>query len=148
MAYLELQRVTKRCGRDAVVDDLSLAVAEGEMLCLLGPSGCGKTITLRISAGFEAVNAGRVVLRGADVTGWAPERRSIWLVFQSYALLAHLTVAENVGFELRMRKAPAAGIATAVADALKLVQLDGLGTRCPRQLSGGWRWRAIAPRPQ
>ena len=153
MAYLELDGVTKRYGRTAVVEDLSLEVEEGEMLCLLGPSGCGKTTTLRIVAGFEEVNAGRVVLRGVEVTGWVPERRSIGLVFQNYALFPHLTVAENIGFGLRMRKASASVIAIAVADALKLVQLEGLGARYPRQLSGGQQQRvalarAVVSRPQ
>ncbi len=136
-----------------MVDSISLAIREGEMMCLLGPSGCGKTTTLRIVAGFEAVDGGTVRLGGSDVTRLPPEKRDIGLVFQDYALFPHLTVAQNVGFGLRMRRVRPAAIAAAVRDALALVHLDGVGDRLPRQLSGGQRQRvalarAIAIRPR
>ncbi len=153
MAYLELDRITKRYGTATAVADLSLSVVEGEMLCLLGPSGCGKTTTLRAIAGFEHVDSGAIRLGGVDVTDIPPEKRDIGLVFQNYALFPHLSVEENVAFGLRMRKRPAAEIRATVAEALRLVQLDGVGGRLPRQLSGGQQQRvalarAIAIRPR
>ncbi|MGI4943966.1 MAG: ABC transporter ATP-binding protein, partial [Janthinobacterium lividum] len=130
-----------------------LRVQPGEMVCLLGPSGCGKTTTLRIVAGFESLDAGRVQLAGMDVSRLPPERRDIGFMFQSYALFPHMTVAENVGFGLRMRRVPRARRAAAVEEALALVRLEGLADRLPRQLSGGQQQRvalarAIAFRPR
>ncbi|MFC7554313.1 ABC transporter ATP-binding protein [Pseudoroseomonas wenyumeiae] len=97
---------------------------DGEFVCLLGPSGCGKTTTLRIIAGFEQADAGRLTLDGADITRLPPEKREIGVVFQSYALFPHKTVAENIGFGLKMRGRPKAEIAKAVEEALALVRLD------------------------
>ena len=150
---LELDGIVKRYGGQAVVDGVSLRVQPGEMVCLLGPSGCGKTTTLRIVAGFESLDAGRVQLAGMDVSRLPPERRDIGFMFQSYALFPHMTVAENVGFGLRMRRAPRARRAAAVEEALALVRLEGLADRLPRQLSGGQQQRvalarAIAFRPR
>ncbi len=150
---LELDAITKRFRDQAVVDGVSLRVRDGELVCLLGPSGCGKTTTLRIVAGFEGVDAGRVRLAGTDVTGLPPEKRDIGFMFQSYALFPHMTVTENVGFGLRMRGIRGKVRAASVAEALTLVRLEGLGGRLPRQLSGGQQQRvalarAIAFRPR
>ena len=150
---LELDGIAKRYRGHAVVDGVSLQVQPGEMVCLLGPSGCGKTTILRIVAGLETLDAGRVRLAGMDVSRLPPERRDIGLMFQSYALFPHMTVAANVGFGLRMRGVPRTRRAAAVEEALALVRLDGLAARLPRQLSGGQQQRvalarAIAFRPR
>lgn len=151
-AAVELRGVTKRFGDVTAVDDVSLHVKAGEFLTLLGPSGCGKTTMLRLIAGFEAPTAGSVWIAGDDVTTLAPQRRPVNQVFQSYALFPHLTVAENVGFGLRMERMPSPELKTRVAEALELVSLGGLGARRPDELSGGQRQRvalarALAPRP-
>jgi putative spermidine/putrescine transport system ATP-binding protein len=153
LPYLDLANVTKLYRDVVAVDDLSLAVEEGEMLCLLGPSGCGKTTTLRIIAGFEAVSAGAISLGGRDLTHVPAEGRDIGLVFQNYALFPHMTAEENIAFGLKMRRQKAANVAAGVAEALRLVRLDGIGGRYPRQLSGGQQQRvalarAIAIRPR
>jgi putative spermidine/putrescine transport system ATP-binding protein len=153
MARLELENVTKRYGDHAVVADVSLDVAEGEFLVVLGPSGCGKTTTLRIIAGFVEPSGGVVRLGSADVTHLPPWHRNAGLVFQSYALFPHLTVAENVAFGLEMRKLPRTDIEKRVIEVLKLVRLIGLDGRYPRQLSGGQQQRvalarALAIRPE
>jgi putative spermidine/putrescine transport system ATP-binding protein len=153
MAYLELKGVRKVFRGHVALESFTLAVEEGEMMCLLGPSGCGKTTTLRVVAGFEAPDAGEVRLAGADITGVPAQRRDIGIVFQSYALFPHLTVNENVGFGLAMRGRPRADIESEVREALKVVRLDGVGERLPRQLSGGQQQRvalarAIAIRPR
>ncbi len=150
---VELCGVTKRFGGNTVVNDISLRIEPGEFLTLLGPSGCGKTTLLRMIAGFETPDAGRVLIDGADVTALPPYRRPANQVFQSYALFPHLTVAENIAFGLRMERKPADEIARRVAAAIELVDLDGLGSRRPDQLSGGQRQRvalarAIAPQPK
>ena len=153
MPELVLSHLTRRFSGHTAVDDLSLTVRDGEFVCLLGPSGCGKTTTLRIIAGFERADAGRLTLDGTDITHAPPEKRDIGLVFQSYALFPHKTVAENIGFGLKMRRRPRAEIARAVEEALALVRLDGLGGRYPRALSGGQQQRvalarALAIRPR
>jgi spermidine/putrescine transport system ATP-binding protein len=152
-ASVELRGVTKRFGGNTVVNDISLRIEPGEFLTLLGPSGCGKTTLLRMIAGFETPDTGRVLIDGADVTALPPYRRPANQVFQSYALFPHLTVAENIAFGLRMERQPADEIARRVAAAIELVDLDGLGARRPEQLSGGQRQRvalarAIAPQPK
>jgi len=153
LAYLDLHRVTKRYRGVTAVEDLSLSVIEGEMLCLLGPSGCGKTTTLRIIAGFEDIDAGSVHLDKRDVTLLAPEKRDIGLVFQNYALFPHMTVHENIAFGLEMRRHTRSSVDAAVKEALDLVRLADIGSRYPRQLSGGQQQRvaiarAIAIRPR
>jgi putative spermidine/putrescine transport system ATP-binding protein len=152
MARLVLDHVSKRYGDFHAVREVSLDVAEGEFVVLLGPSGCGKTTTLRMIAGFITPTAGHVQLGERDVTALPPWKRNAGLVFQSYALFPHLSVSQNVAFGLEMRKLGKADIAARVAEALKLVRLETLGERLPRQLSGGQQQRvalarALAIRP-
>jgi putative spermidine/putrescine transport system ATP-binding protein len=152
MAQLEIQNLVKRYGDFHAVRDVSLSVADGEFLVLLGPSGCGKTTTLRMVAGFIEPTAGQVRLGGTDVTVLPPWKRNAGMVFQSYALFPHLTVAQNVAFGLEMRKIPRADIDKRVEETLALVRLQGYGGRLPRQLSGGQQQRvalarALAIRP-
>ncbi len=151
---LELDGITKRFGPETAVDDLSLAVAEGELLTLLGPSGCGKTTTLRLLAGLERPTAGTIRIGGrvvADADRFVePEDRGVGIVFQDFALFPHLTVAENVGFGLNGLDDGAT--ATRVDELLDLVGLDGYGERTPDQLSGGEQQRvalarSLAPEP-
>jgi putative spermidine/putrescine transport system ATP-binding protein len=146
MARLTIEQVSKRYGDFYAVKDVSLAIEDGEFLVLLGPSGCGKTTTLRIVAGFVEPTAGHVTLGERDVTELPPWKRNAGLVFQSYALFPHLTVAENVAFGLEMRKAATADIGPRVAEALRLVRLSQLGDRLPRQLSGGQQQRVALAR--
>ena len=152
MARLDLEKLSKRYGDFFAVRDVSLQIADGEFLVLLGPSGCGKTTTLRMVAGFIEPSAGAVRLGGGDVTLLPPWKRNAGMVFQSYALFPHLSVAQNVAFGLEMRKLPRADIERRVEEALSLVRLTGFGSRLPRQLSGGQQQRvalarALAIRP-
>ncbi|MDP3910332.1 MAG: ABC transporter ATP-binding protein, partial [Gemmatimonadales bacterium] len=152
MARLRLDSLSKRYGDFVVVRDVTLDVADGEFLVLLGPSGCGKTTTLRMIAGFITPSAGAIRIGDRDVTEQPPWKRNSGLVFQSYALFPHLTVAQNVAFGLEMRKYAKADLAACVAEALKLVRLESLAERLPRQLSGGQQQRvalarALAIRP-
>ena len=146
MARLVLDKVHKRYGDLTVVSDVTLDIADGEFLVLLGPSGCGKTTTLRMVAGFVPPSGGKIAIGERDVTNLPPWKRNCGLVFQSYALFPHLTVAENVAFGLEMRKTPEAERRTRVAEALKLVQLEGYDARYPRQLSGGQQQRVALAR--
>jgi spermidine/putrescine transport system ATP-binding protein len=138
--------VTKAFGDVLAVDHVDLEVRRGEFFSLLGPSGCGKTTTLRIIGGFEAPTSGTVELDGEDVTWLPPHRRNVNTVFQSYALFPHLDVFENVAFGLRRKRVAAAEVRRRVDDALKLVQLPGLGGRRPGQLSGGQAQRVALAR--
>ncbi|TCL61823.1 iron(III) transport system ATP-binding protein [Hydrogenispora ethanolica] len=133
-------------GTMTAVDDLSLNIASGSFVTLLGPSGCGKTTTLRMIAGFEVPNSGRIFIDGADVTVVPPNRRNLAMVFQSYALFPHLTVAGNIAYGLKLRKIPPAQIQERVAAVLKTVGLDGLGERYTNQLSGGQQQRVALAR--
>ena len=133
-------------GDHVAVNGVSVDVAAGEFFSLLGPSGCGKTTLLRVLAGFESPDAGRVLIDGRDVTALPPNRRPTNLVFQHYALFPHLTVERNVAFGLRYRGASRADAARRVAAALDRVQLGGLGRRMPHQLSGGQRQRVALAR--
>ncbi|MBU0831939.1 MAG: ABC transporter ATP-binding protein [Alphaproteobacteria bacterium] len=149
---IELQSVTKSYGAVPVVRDLSLSVPRGEFVSILGPSGCGKTTTLNMIAGFAAPSSGDIRIRGKSQVRVSPEHRNIGLVFQNYALFPHMTVSENVGFGLKMRKVPKEEIAGRITDALESVHLSGFAERYPRELSGGQQQRvalarAIAPRP-
>lgn len=153
MPELALQHVTKLFGESVAVDNLSLSVGDGEFVCLLGPSGGGKTTTLRMIAGFETADYGSILLDGEDITGLPPQKRDIGLVFQHYALFPHMTVAQNVGYGLKMRRHPASRIAAEVGAALDLVRLGDLAARYPSQLSGGQQQRvalarALAIRPR
>ena len=145
-AEVELLRVTKRYGTTVAVDAVDLTIPGGTYCCLLGPSGCGKTSTLRMIAGHEVVSEGRISIGAENVTDLPPAQRGTAMMFQSYALFPHLTVAENVAFGLEMRKVPRAEIAPRIAEALRLVRLDGLHERLPRQLSGGQQQRVALAR--
>ncbi|MEY2567316.1 MAG: putative spermidine/putrescine transport system ATP-binding protein [Actinomycetota bacterium] len=138
--------VTKRFGRVTAVDAVDLEVRDGEFFSMLGPSGSGKTTCLRLIAGFETPTAGRVLLHDVDVTRAAPYERDVNTVFQDYALFPHMSVAENVGYGLMVRKVAGADRARRVDEALRLVRLEGLGTRRPGQLSGGQRQRVALAR--
>jgi putative spermidine/putrescine transport system ATP-binding protein len=146
MASLSLSGLTKRYGDHTVVNDVSLDIVDGEFLVLLGPSGCGKTTTLRMIAGFIPPSDGIIRLGSRDVTNLPPWQRNAGLVFQNYALFPHLTVTQNVGFGLEMRKTPAPEIAPRVEEALQMVRLAGFGDRYPRQLSGGQQQRVALAR--
>jgi putative spermidine/putrescine transport system ATP-binding protein len=128
------------------VDAIELEVAAGEFVSLLGPSGCGKTTTLRMVAGFELPDSGRILVGPREVTTLPPEARDMGMVFQNYALFPHRTVAENVAFGLRMRKVAKAEITARVRTALDMVQLGGLEERRPGQLSGGQQQRVALAR--
>jgi len=167
MSLLSLQNISKRFGATAAVDDVSLAVEGGEFFGLLGPSGCGKTTTLRIIAGLESTDSGRVEFEGHEITSLPPERRGFGMVFQNYALFPHLNVFENVAFGLRARgtsptnRGPHAGSPRGVVDregsahsnveeqvhrALELVQLHGFDKRRVDELSGGQQQRVAIAR--
>jgi len=146
MARVELHDLAKSYGGTVAVAGVSLDVAEGELVALLGPSGCGKTTTLRMIAGFIEASTGRVLIGGRDVTHLPPYRRDTGMVFQGYALFPHMTAAENVAFGLEMRRVDKGAIAARVAEALRLVRLDGLGERMPRELSGGQQQRVALAR--
>jgi spermidine/putrescine ABC transporter ATP-binding subunit len=141
-----LVNLAKRYGATRALDGVSLAVAPGEFFTLLGPSGCGKTTTLRSVAGFVTPDAGDVAINGRTVTRVPPHLRRVGMVFQHYALFPHRTVAQNVGFGLRMQRMERAEIARLVAEALALVQLPGHGERYPGQLSGGEQQRVALAR--
>lgn len=143
---LQLEGITKSFGDTQVLKGISLSVAQGEFITLLGSSGCGKTTTLRIIAGLESPDTGRVLLEGKDVTQTPPNRRDVNTVFQNYALFPHMTVAANVAYSLKLKKCPKAEIEQAVRDALELVQLTGYEKRMPNELSGGQRQRVAIAR--
>ncbi len=143
---LVIKNLNKSFGKTHVVKDLNLDVRPGEFLVLLGPSGCGKTTALRMVAGLEEVQSGSITLGDRDVTTLPPKYRDVAMVFQSYALYPHKTVAENIGFPLKMQGIDIAARTQAVEDAAKQVQLDSLLARYPRQLSGGQRQRVALAR--
>ncbi len=143
---IELVDVRKAYGDVVAVDGVSLAIAHGEFFSLLGPSGCGKTTTLRIIAGFSTPDAGDVRLGGALATRIPPHRRDVNTVFQQYALFPHMTVQENVGFGLRVRRRARTDIRAAVASALGMVRLHGCEERRPDELSGGQQQRVALAR--
>jgi len=143
---LRIEQLTKRFGAFTAVDRLSLDIYPGEFFALLGPSGCGKTTLLRLIAGFERANSGRILLDGVDLSAVPPHRRPVNMMFQSYALFPHLTVAGNVAFGLKQEGLPRAQIAERVGDMLKLVKLADFGRRKPHELSGGQRQRVALAR--
>ena len=146
MAFLALDRLTKRYGETAAVDQLSLAVEKGEFVSLLGPSGCGKTTTLQMIAGFVEPTAGAVTLDGTNLLATKPAKRGLGIVFQSYALFPHMTAAENVAFGLEMQGVARAERGRRVAEALVLVGLAALAQRYPRSMSGGQQQRVALAR--
>jgi putative spermidine/putrescine transport system ATP-binding protein len=145
-AEVSAEGIRKTYGDVVAVDDVDLKVGEGEFFTLLGPSGSGKTTTLRIIAGFERPDAGRVTLGGADITHEPPYTRDVNTVFQDYALFPHMTVAENVGYGLKVKGVPRRERAAQVAEVLRMVRLEHYGDRKPVQLSGGQRQRVALAR--
>ncbi len=142
---LELKQIEKSFEGTEVLKGLELDIHRAEFITLLGASGCGKTTTLRIIAGLESPDSGRVILEGQDITNLEPNKRNVNTVFQNYALFPHMTVEENVAYGLKIKKLPKTEIEKKVAEMLKLVQLEEYGKRRPDQLSGGQRQRiAIA----
>ena len=141
-----VERLVKEFGEVRAVDDVSLEIPAGEFFSMLGPSGCGKTTTLRVIAGFEEPDAGRVLLDGEDVTFVSPKRRNVNMVFQDYALFPHMTVADNVAFGLKLKRVGASETRSRVAEMLTVVRLDGYEDRRPAELSGGQRQRVALAR--
>ncbi|WP_374574485.1 ABC transporter ATP-binding protein [Phenylobacterium sp.] len=143
---ISFENVTKRFGKMVAVDNVSFSISEGEFFCLLGPSGCGKTTLLRMLAGFDTPTEGRILIDGKDISAIPPNKRPVNMVFQSYAVFPHMTVADNVAYGLKIDRVSASERAHRVEEALALVQLDGLGARKPDQLSGGQRQRVALAR--
>jgi len=152
MAYLSINNVTKQFGDVVVVDNFNLEMEKGEFVSFLGPSGCGKTTTLRMVAGFELPTSGKILLDGMDITNKAPNQRNVGMIFQSYALFPNMTVAQNIGFGLRIRKLDPADVRARVDEMLNIVNLEKHADKYPYQLSGGQQQRvslarALAIRP-
>jgi putative spermidine/putrescine transport system ATP-binding protein len=153
MSYLELADVQKHFGDMVAVEGFNLAAEAGEFVSFLGPSGCGKTTTLRMIAGFEQPTSGAITIKGEDVTYRPPNKRNVGMVFQSYALFPNMSVADNIGFGLKVRKRPKDQIRKRVGELLELINLPDKGSRYPYQLSGGQQQRvalarALAIEPQ
>ncbi len=146
MTTLRLDRINKFYGTLHILKDIDLDIAQGEFISLLGPSGCGKTTTLRCIAGFEAVSGGSIAFGGRDMTRAMPEQRDLGMVFQSYALFPHMTVAENLSFGLEVRKIAPADRERRIAQTLEMVRLTGYEKRFPRELSGGQQQRVALAR--
>jgi len=146
LSRLTIQGLSKAFGDVVAVHQVNLDVAEGEFVSLLGPSGCGKTTTLRCVAGLETPTTGRICFGDRDVTRLPPEKRLIGMVFQSYALFPHMTVAQNIGFGLDMRGVHGSEASRRIADVVEMVQLSGLDARYPRELSGGQQQRVALAR--
>ena len=144
--FVEIQNVSRHFGTVRAVDDVSLSIRRGEFFSLLGPSGCGKTTLLRILAGFEHPDGGRVLLDGADITGLPPNRRKVNTVFQSYALFPHLTVRQNIAFGLTVAGRPRRQIAGEVDRMLGLIQMESYADHRPDQISGGQKQRTAIAR--
>ncbi|CAM5797056.1 ABC transporter ATP-binding protein [Rhizobacter fulvus] len=152
-AFLQIRDIVKDFGGHKAVNHVSIDIAKGEIFALLGSSGCGKTTLLRMLAGFETPTSGSIVLDGRDLAGLPPYERPLNMMFQSYALFPHLTVADNIAFGLRRDGLPAAEVGARVQAMLKLVQLEKFGQRKPHQLSGGQQQRvalarSLAKKPQ
>jgi spermidine/putrescine transport system ATP-binding protein len=141
-----VQSATKRFGDVTAVDDVSITIPGGEFFSMLGPSGCGKTTTLRLIAGFEQPDEGKVLLQGQDVTHVPPSKRNVNMVFQAYALFPHMTVAENIAFGPRIKKLGSEEIRSRTQEILRTVQLEAMADRRPGQLSGGQQQRVALAR--
>ncbi len=151
--YVSFKNITKRFGDFVAVDDLSLDIFNREFFALLGASGCGKSTLLRMLAGFETPTTGQIILDGVDMTGIPPHKRPVNMMFQSYALFPHMTVAGNIAFGLKQEGMAQSEIDDRVAKMLKLVKLEQFAKRKPHQLSGGQRQRvalarSVAKRPK
>ncbi len=143
---IDIQGVSKSFGDNLVIDDLDLYIRENEFLTLLGPSGCGKTTLLRMLGGFETPDKGHVIFEGKNITDIAPNKRQINTVFQKYALFAHMTIADNIAFGLKIKKHTKSYIEDKIRYALKLVNLEGFEDRMPDSLSGGQQQRVAIAR--
>ena len=153
MTYLTLTNISKQFSNTTVVQDFNLEVEKGEFVSFLGPSGCGKTTTLRMVAGFEVPTTGNVTLDDEDITNKAPNQRNVGMVFQAYALFPNMTVAQNIGFGLRIRREKPEAIQERITEMLTLIHLEQKGSSFPHQLSGGQQQRvalarALAIHPQ
>lgn len=153
MTHLALTNISKHFGDFVAVHDFNLDVKKGEFVSFLGPSGCGKTTTLRMIAGFEIPSTGTISLEGVDITDKAPNQRNVGMVFQSYALFPNLTVAQNIGFGLQVRKEQESAIKDRVAEMLSIIHMEEKAKSYPYQLSGGQMQRvalarALAIRPE
>ena len=146
MSFLVLQGIQKRFGASVAVQNFNLSAEKGEFVSFLGPSGCGKTTTLRMIAGFEQPTAGSITIDGKDITHRPPNRRNVGMVFQSYALFPNMSVADNIGFGLRIRKRSKSQIRTRVGELLEMINLPDKGGRYPYQLSGGQQQRVALAR--
>lgn len=153
MTHLTLTNISKEYGGTTVVEDFNLDVEKGEFVSFLGPSGCGKTTTLRMIAGFETPTAGTIMISGEDITNNPPNQRNVGMVFQAYALFPNMSVAQNIGFGLRIKKTPEAAIKERVDEMIALIHLEKHANKYPYQLSGGQQQRvslarALANHPQ
>ncbi|HSO13932.1 MAG TPA: ABC transporter ATP-binding protein [Anaerolineales bacterium] len=153
MNHLTLSNISKEYDGTAVVQDFNLEVEKGEFVSLLGPSGCGKTTTLRMVAGFETPTTGTITMNGVDITNNAPNQRNVGMIFQAYALFPNMTVAQNIGFGLKIHKEAGSVIRDRVAEMLSLIHLENKADSFPYQLSGGQQQRvalarALANQPQ
>src|SRR3989304_4442072 len=153
MSYLSISNVTKQFGDTVVVDNFNLDIEKGEFVSFLGPSGCGKTTTLRMVAGFEIPTTGQITLDGRDITNVPPNQRNVGMIFQSYALFPNMTVSQNIGFGLRVRKEGKSEINDRVQEMISLINLEQHVHKYPYQLSGGQQQRvslarALAIRPE
>lgn len=144
--YVELRNITKRFGKNTVIENFNLSVAKGEMITLLGPSGCGKTTILRQLAGLEKPSEGQIFIDGEDVTNLSIQQRDICMVFQSYALFPHMSIGENIGYGLKMIGVPKEERKKRVEEALELVDLAGFADRFVDQISGGQQQRVALAR--
>lgn len=143
---IELKNITKAYGDNIVLDNLSLNIKKNEFLTLLGPSGCGKTTTLKIIAGFENADSGKLMFKNEDISSLPPYKRQVNTVFQKYALFPHMSIFDNVAFGLKLKKLPKDEIKTKVEEMLKLVALSGFGNRSVDSLSGGQQQRVAIAR--
>ena len=146
MAYLTLTNISKRFGETVVVEDFNLDIDKGEFVSFLGPSGCGKTTTLRMVAGFEIPTSGQVILGGKEITNQPPNQRNVGMIFQAYALFPNMTVAQNIGFGLKIRKESSDAIKKRVEEMITLIRLEEHVNKYPYQLSGGQQQRVALAR--